>query len=416
MITYELALYTIGLCAIPKLFYERIRYGKYKNFFQKRTGIAFKGIERGSKPLIWIHTVSVGETRAIAPLAKKLYDSPLKPDILITNITDTGHEEAKRSLPFAFCHRLMPLDFSWIIRPIVRKLRPDIVILCETDFWFNFLDESKKNGAKIFLTNGKMSEKSFNRFKLFPKFSRRLLSFFDEAYVQSEEYAQRFEELGLPKERITVAGNIKLDTVVPKEDPEFLKDFIGSAPLLVAGSTHRGEEEIILKTYKKLKQDHPQLKLVIVPRHPERFDDVAALIQSNGLSMMRYSSNQDPSAQVCLVDKMGLLNFCYAKAKIAIVCGSFVPGIGGHNIFEPAYYKKPLLFGPYMHNQNDFVALLASKKAGIQTSSDQLIDEVDRLLKSPQECAERGENAFSILHNSQGATQKTYESLISHCS
>jgi 3-deoxy-D-manno-octulosonic-acid transferase len=416
MIIYELALYVLGLCAIPKLAYERIRYGKYKHFFQKRSGNAFKGIEKGSKPLVWIHAVSVGETRAIAPLAKKLYDSPMKPDILITNITETGHEEAKRSLPFALCHRLFPLDFSWIVRPIVRKLKPDIVILCETDIWFNFLDESKKNGAKIFLANGKISEKSYRRFKYFPRFAKRLLSLFDEAYVQSEEYGQRFEELGLPKERIMIAGNIKLDTVVPKEDPEFLKVFIGSSPLLVAGSTHRGEEEIILNTYKMLQQEHPQLKLAIVPRHPERFDDVAALIQSKGLSLMRYSSGQDTTAQVCLVDKMGLLNLCYAKSKVAIVCGSFVPGIGGHNIFEPAYYKKPLLFGPYMHNQNDFVALLASKKAGIQTSSDQLISEVDRLLKSPQECIERGENGFKILQNSQGATQKTYDSLISHCS
>lgn len=416
MITYELALYALGLCALPKLVYQRLRYGKYKQFFQKRTGAAFKGVERTSRPLIWIHAVSVGETRAIAPLAKKLKESPLQPDIIITNITETGHEEAKRCMPFAICHRLMPLDFSWIIRPIVKKLKPDIVILCETDFWFNFLDESKKQGAKIFLANGKISERSYRRLKLFPRFSKQLLSFFDEAYVQSEEYATRFESLGLPKDRIEVAGNIKLDTVVPKEDPGFLQTFIGTSPLLVAGSTHRGEEEIILSSYKKLLTNHPNLKLVIVPRHPERFDDVATMIQSNGFSLMRYSSHEDPSAQVCLVDKMGLLNLCYAKSKIAIVCGSFVPGIGGHNIFEPAYYKKPLLFGPYMHNQNDFVALLSSQKAGIQTSSEQLFNEVDRLLKSPQECIERGESGFKILQNSQGATQKTFDSLISHCS
>lgn len=415
MILYDFALTLLTIGFIPKLIYQKLRYGKYKDFLYHRSGKSFPKIDKGDRPLIWIHAVSVGETKAIAPLAKKLRDSSLNPLILVTNTTETGHDEALRCMSFADYHQFLPFDFSWIIRPIVRRIRPDIVILSESDFWFNFLDEAKKCGGKIFLANGKISDKTVRRLKLLPSVAKRALSLLDHAFVQSQAYANAFESLGLDASRISVTGNVKLDTIPPKSDPEFLKAFIGDSPLLVAGSSHEGEEALVLDVYQKLLHQFPELKLVVVPRHPERFDHVAKLLQSSGKRVMRYSEQEDPTAQICLVDKMGLLNLCYAKATITLVCGSFVPGIGGHNIFEPAHYKKAILFGPYMHTQKDFVALFSGQNAAIQTTSEQLFHEVENLLKQPRECIQRGERGFQILQNSQGATQKTYDLLISHC-
>lgn len=416
MIIYEFALFLLTILLLPKLLYQRIRYGKYKNFLRNRLGLDFPLIPKNQRPLIWIHAVSVGETKAIAPLAKMLRDSPLKPLLFITNITETGHQEALRSLPFADYHFYLPIDLSWIIRPAVRKIRPDIVILSETDLWYNFLDEAKRNGAKLFLVNGKISDRSARRLSFLPSFAKTLFTLFDYAFVQDRNYACSFEKLGLPQNKLTVTGNLKLDTLPPKEDPEFLKRFVGNSPILVAGSTHPREEEIVLDAYKTLIQEFPSLKLIVVPRHPERFDQVYSLLQKSGFRVMRYSSGEEPGAEICLIDQMGFLNQCYAKATIALVCGSFVEGIGGHNIFEPAYFKKPILFGPFMHNQKDFVALFAGQNAAIQTDADQLALHLKRLLKSPQECLERGEKGFTLLHKMQGATQKTCDLLISHCS
>lgn len=416
MILYEFALSILTIAFIPKLIYQKLRYGKYKNFLANRSGKNIPDIQKGNRPLIWIHAVSVGETKAIAPLAKMLHDSALNPLILVTNTTETGHEEAMRCMPFAVSHQFLPFDFSCIIRPVVRKIRPDIVILSESDFWYNFLDEAKQCGAKIFLANGKISDKTAERLKLVPSFAKKSLSLLEHAYVQSQDYAKTFESLGLAAKQITVTGNIKLDTVPPKSDPEFLKSFIGDSPLIVAGSTHEGEESLVLATYLKLLPQFPNLKLVVVPRHPERFDHVAKLLQSSGKRVMRYSEKEDSEAQICLVDKMGLLNLCYSKATMALVCGSFVPGIGGHNIFEPAHYKKAILFGPFMHTQKDFVALFSGQNAAIQTNAEKLYEEIKELLEKPQECILKGERGYEILNNSRGATQKTYDLLISHCS
>lgn len=419
ILIYNALLFLLLLVSLPKLLYHRIKKKKYKGHFNQKLGSPFKLIKRGKKPLVWIHAVSVGETKAIAPLAKRLKDLPHSPELLITSVTDTGHSEAMRSMPFADYHFLMPFDFSWIIRPIIRRLKPDLVLLCETDFWFNFLDEAKKQGAKIALINGKLSERSFSRFKRFHFLSKRLFQLFDLYCVQSQRYAKRFELMGVPPNHIVITGNVKLDNPAQpllQSELEILKKRFGIGPdesVIVAGCTHAPEEELILDAFKQCLKDHPHLKLIIAPRHPERFTEVLELIKKSHLKHINYTDldHADGHEKIILMNAMGVLKTSYQLADIAIVGGSFTAKVGGHNILEPSVYGKPVIFGPHMHTQLDFVELIRDANAGIQVTKDQLTNTLINLLNTPQKASEIGLAGLKLTESTQGATRHTFESL-----
>ncbi len=415
ILSYELALFTLALVALPKILYQRFAHGKYRDSLIKKLGIGFPKINKEGRTLIWIHAVSVGEAKAVASLAKALekkYDNPL---IIISSTTETGHAEAKRSIPCARFHLFLPFDFKWIIRPILKQVQPDLVIVTETDFWYNFMREARRQGAKVILVNGKLSQRSARRFRQFRFFTTKLFSNIDLLCLQSTHYVERFLSIGVLKENIVVTGNLKFDDFYPqstKEEVNTWKEKMGiplHAPVLVVGSTHATEEEAILNALQPVWSAFPSLKVVLVPRHPERFDEVAALLKKQEISFSRLSTCHSTTGKekVLLIDSMGLLRTCYQFADIALVAGSYNPRIGGHNIIEPCCYGIPTLFGPHMHAQPELVDLVHTFKSGLQVTIEHLSSTLIRLFKDAPTRHTMGAAGLQLASFCKGATEKT---------
>jgi 3-deoxy-D-manno-octulosonic-acid transferase len=397
---YNIALFILALIAFPKMLYQMLRHNK--------------------KFTVWIHAVSVGETKAVAPIVKMIRDN--RPDAYIIHscITETGHAEAKRCMPFVNEFIFLPLDFSWVVRPVVNRYKADLVIISESDFWMNFLRFSKEVGAKIVMVNGKVSEKSFRRFMYFPGYSNAVFDCFDLLCVQNKVYKERFVHIGVPSDKITITGNLKFDLdypVMSNEEKAALKKQLGihgDGQLLVLGSTHAPEEESILKILKKVWPLFPKLKVLLVPRHPERFQEVENILKKMGLAYSKFSDTEkghDSQNPIILMDKMGLLKKCYQVADLAIVGGSFVDHVGGHNILEPSGYGVPVLFGKHMFAQEELVNLTMSYHAGMQLGLDELDKVIVDLLEDSDNRDEMGRKGLRLLGDNKGSSKRTWDAL-----
>lgn len=416
---YQIAILILALISFPKILYQRIEHGKYKDSLSKKMGKEFPVIEKGKRPLIWIHAVSLGEAKAVTTLAKAIKNRINNAVLVISSTTETGHAEAKKSLPFADYHVFLPFDLSFIINPIVKQTDPDLVILTESDFWFNFLQAAKESGSAIALVNGKISERSAKRFHWVQSFTNKLFSFFDILCIQNTYYAERFKSLNIPTNKMVITGNLKFDDVYPflsDLDLAAFKDRLGiklGDLVLVAGSTHDPEEKMLLDVSSNLRDKYPQLKIIIVPRHPERFDEVAALISQRQVPFHRYSQNEKnpQDAHIVLMDTMGFLRQCYQTANVAFVGGTFTEKVGGHNILEPCWYSVPVVFGPHMHSQPELLTLIKQYDGGIQTSAHEFQDQIENLLSNEAERLRLGTNGLRLIQDCQGAKQKTEEAL-----
>ena len=416
---YHILLWILVFASLPKILYQFIVKRKYRSSLGARFGKNFPHIEKKGKKLIWIHAVSVGETKAIAALAKLIKTK--NPDVIlvVSTITETGHAEGKRSLPFADHHVYLPLDFGWVIGPIIKRCSPDLVLLCETDFWYNFLRFSKECGATIVLANGKLSDRTCERLKRFPRFSQQMFSLIDLFCVQAKVYQKRFEEIGVPEKKILITGNLKFDEEYPKlnaEDLALWKERLGIAEqdqLVVIGSSHDPEEKILLEVMNTVWQSHPKLKVMIVPRHPERFKEVAGILEGRQIPFVRFSSQAAKTGKekVILVDAMGLLRQCYQVADVAIVAGSYTPKVGGHNILEPSWYGVPVIYGPYMHTQPELVVLTKEYQTGVQVPSSELAGTIQELLSSTDAREKYRMAAGELLRNCSGAKERTWAAI-----
>lgn len=416
---YEFVLWIAALIFLPKLFYQMLWQGKNRGSLLQRLGIGFPTLpkEPGRKR-VWIHAVSLGETRAITPLARKIKASPGNPFLIVTTTTETGLAEAKRSIPQADAHAHLPFDLCWIISHAVKRIQPDLVVLCEGDFWYNFLRCSRNQGARVILVNGKISERSLRRFMRFSWFSRPLFALIDRFCVQNALYASRFEKLGIPEDKITSTGNLKFDDATQMLSPVdllALKTRLGIQEgdlTLVIGSTHDPEEASILDVLPAVWKAFPRLKVFFVPRHPGRFPEVAALFKQSELPYACFSQGPvDPAVKLVLVDAMGVLRNCYQVADLAIVAGSFTARVGGHNIVEPSAYGVPVLFGPYMHTQTELVDLVKEYGAGIQVTLDELPQQLIDLLGHSEKRKALGLKGKELIASSQGATERTWKVL-----
>jgi len=414
-IVYDVALWILALAAIPRMFYQRIIHGKYRNSLSKRFGFGFPDIKRGNRELIWINAVSVGETKAVAALAKQLKAGPNNPILVISSVTETGHAETLRSIPFADYHVYLPFDLYCIINPIIRRAKPSLVILGETDFWYNFMKSCKAQGAKIVVVNGKISEKSTNRFKKVMGFTKALFSLIDLLCVQNQIYLERFAQMGIPLSKMLVTGNMKFDESYPKLTEEELAAWqqqlgiLVDDPVLVAGSTHDPEEKLIISTLQNMWDLYPKLKTLIVPRHPERFQEVAALLAKQNVPFIRFSeiNNRTGNEKVILVDAMGQLRKCYQLATIALVGGSYTEKVGGHNIVEPCWYGVPVLFGPHMYSQPELLDLVQTYRAGLQVLPDDLLTVLLSLMSDKKRRSELGYGGEKLVADMKGATNKS---------
>ncbi len=335
--------------------------------------------------VIWIHAVSVGEVKAAAPFFQLLKKQFPSHRFCITTTTATGFVEAKKIN--ADQHLYLPLDFSFSANRFVQKINPECLFLIEGDLWPNLLKAMKKKG-KVFLVSGKMSERSFKRFSLFPKLTSKLFSHLDLLCVQSEEHANRFAHF-VP-EKVKVTGNLKFD-MAPVKTEMLPRDF------LTIACTHRHEEELLLDRLHGI-----DLPIFLAPRHPERFSEVASLLLKKNISFAHFSEEKE--AKVILVDRMGALPICYSQSKIAIIGGSFVPNIGGHNLLEPALYGCPTIFGPYTHKQIDLVNKILDAKAGRKATLENLVESIHQILEDLPNYIQRSSDLSTKLQGSSHAT------------
>ena len=406
---YNSLLHLLAVPALGKMGLEMARTKKYRSNFLPRLGAGFPKIEKGNKRLIWIHAVSMGETKAVAPIVRKLKDK--NTIIVLSTVTETGHREGKKIASDADYHVYLPFDLAYIIRPIVKRVKPDVVLLTETDFWFNFQDAAQKAGAKLILINGKLSERSLSRYERFPLFSKHLIGSFDRLLVQGDLYANRFRKLGIASSKVKVTGNIKLDGMMEEETLLNREKLQLTGPLLTLGSTHDPEEKLWIAALNRIWKQIPDLKVFMVPRHPERFETVARLLAAESIPFHRFSKRPYfGEAKVVLVDAMGLLRQCYKISTLAFVGGSLAK-VGGHNILEPAYYGVPVLYGPHMHEQPDLLDLMNRYQAGICVRHD-LVQKTIELLSDEALLRQLGERGEQMVKESRGALEETLQEIL----
>ncbi|HCJ83892.1 MAG: hypothetical protein A2Y28_04560 [Chlamydiae bacterium GWC2_50_10] len=417
---YNLFLFIFGLFSLPKLLWKKKNSWK---MLKAKLGLELPILSKERttlKPVFWIHAVSLGETRAAIPLVRLIKQKFPKSCLVVSSTTETGFDEAKKSLAEADSRFFLPLDFSSVMRKLVSMVKPDVLILMEGEFWYHLLQEAKTQGAAILLANGKLSEISRERFALFSFFTKRLFSLIDHFCLQSSCHEERFLELGISKEKMTVTGNLKFDTPVQRltaSEKEYWKMELGIGPddrLLTIGSTHASEEKRLLTALLPLFQEIPHLKVLLVPRHPERFLEVKALLERSEMPFLVYSKREEKNfrERVVLMDEMGLLRTCYQLSELALVGGSFIRGIGGHNVFEPIQCGIPVLFGPHMEAQRDFTHLLLQAQAARQLSLEELPRALLELFQNGQLRARMTASGDKLIKCSKGALQRTWEQVL----
>ena len=371
--------------------------------------------KRDNRP-IWIHALSVGEVLSAVPLVKELKSCFKHQDIVFSASTKTGFEIAnnllKESVNSIF---FFPYDLLISVKHIAAKVEPAIVIIVESDIWPNFLFEMKRRNVPVILVNARLSKKSYFGYKRFLFFSKRLFVSFSKICVQSSEDAHRFRLLGIPPGRITITGNIKFDQqydFAGREEIEKLRQSLLIKPsqkILLAGSTHYGEEAILLNAFSRLKKKYPDLILIIVPRNPDRARSVCRICKSAGLFAVTMSELEEkkPGQDVIVIDRIGILKMLYATADIAFVGGSFVRS-GGHNPLEPAAFSRPIIFGPDMSDFADISNMLIRSGGAISVQdAEGIYNIVSELLTDNQKAGEMGSMAFKVFNANKGAVKKT---------
>jgi 3-deoxy-D-manno-octulosonic-acid transferase len=403
-----------ALIWLPKFLLDSI--GKKRRAFLACFGFLLPKARSASDERICflIYAVSVGETKAASALFKQLKSMYPKACFFVSTRTETGQSEAKVSLAGADGYFLLPWDFSWNAKKIMKRLRPNVLIVVESDLWFNLLKTARSSGADVALVSARISEKSHLRFSMFPCFSKKLFSTFSLVCAQNALFADRFVTLGVKKEQVFITGNLKWDVETPMlkaEEKKKLQEKLGikeDSQVIVIGSTHEGEEELIIQELLPLLQEF-LLKLIVVPRHPARFSEVSSLLKKQSIPHSVFSSmdKKEKKEAIILVDKMGLLSYLYQIADLAIVAGSFFPSLGGHNILEPIKQGTPVLFGPYISNQKDMVQSVLASGAGRQVKAHDLQKEGKSILSDKKALADLQEKGRLLIKQSENSAAKT---------
>ncbi len=371
------------------------------------------GSELPPEPRCWIHAVSVGEAAAAVPLVQAISRRWPELSIVMTTVTATGARIVAERVAGLATHRYFPIDLPGPVRRALEAVRPRFFIGLETELWPNFLRALATRGIPAMVANGRISDRSFRRYRLVRGFMKRMLSRITVLAMQSEEDARRIIALGAPPERVVVTGNLKADLSpeASRRDPIWQTALpSGTGQLvLIAGSTHPGEEAIVLDAYAILRPRFANLRLLVAPRHPERASEVEQSVRDRGFRVVRRTAlvNGHADDAVIVLDTVGELADLYALADLVFVGGSLVP-IGGHNMLEPAQRRKPVLFGPYTGNFRDAATLLRSASAAIVVhDASDLAREAERLLKEPQVRQAMGDAGFAAVASRQGALAAT---------
>ncbi len=412
---YSLFLACAALLLLPWWVLLLLRAGKYRAGFKERLGFVPRRLKKTAPGCIWVHAVSVGEVLAVSRLVAELKSACPEAQIVVSTTTATGQRLARERWGEAGCF-FLPLDLGFAVRAYLKALRPDLLVLAETEYWPNLLHLARKQGTRIASVNARISDRSFPRYRRFSWFFRRVLSNVDLFLAQTADDAERLRAIGAPTERVQAAGNLKFD-IRPGASSGIARDLRAAippdAPVIVCGSTAEGEEEPLLAAFRGVQRQFPSAVMVLAPRHPERFDKVAGLIASSGLAFVRRSSWTAAcpiSGGVFLLDSVGELASVYALAGIAFVGGSLVP-TGGHNILEPAQYGAAILVGPHTFNFRDIIRIFEKGNALRVAAADELEHQLIELLANPGECRRMGERSKALFAQHAGATQKTVQAL-----
>jgi 3-deoxy-D-manno-octulosonic-acid transferase len=406
------------LVLLPVLLYKALTTGKYRRGLRSKcTGHAAL-LAGSARPVAWFHGVSVGEVHLLRPVIAAFRHGHPGWECVVSTTTDTGFAEAQRRFPDLHVF-WWPFDFSWAVRRALLRVRPALVVLAEGELWPNFLLAARAHGIPVAVINGRMSPRSCRHYRYAGGLVRRLLAGVDLIAAQTGEYADGYRALGADPGRVYVTGNVKYDGAqTDRGTPrtEELRRLLQITPddlVWIAGSTQAPEEEIALDIFQRLRAEHPNLRLLLVPRQKERFDEVAALLRRSGVAFARRCELPPGSGQpVVLVDTIGELGALWGLADVAFVGGSLDGRRGGQNMIEPAAYGAAVVFGPHVWNFRDTAERLVQAGGAVQVADrTELETVVRRLLRDAAERARRGSAAHNFVLQQQGATARTIDLL-----
>ena len=419
--TVSLVLFVLLL---PRFVYQALRYRKYVNNLRQRLGYLPVSFNVDGEESIWIHAVSVGEALAARTLTAELKKRYPSLRLFMSTTTVTGQQVASREIGEADAVFYFPLDFPFIVKRTLRLVNPRLFLMVETEIWPNLLRACRRAGVKTAVVNGRISTRSYPRYRLVRPLFKRVLEDVDRFCMQSRESADRLIDLGADPARVSITGNLKFDSIraagaalgADRAKPRALRffDVPADRPVVMAGSTMRGEELLVLKAFERMRADAPRALLVIAPRHPERFGEVEQLARDEGFRTARRTQltiDEDPAADVVILDTIGELAQLYRVATVVFVGGSLVP-TGGHNILEPAAFGRAILFGPHMQNFKEIAATFLERRAAIEVRDEWELEAAFReLLNDSARRNALGRAAQAIVDGNHGARERTLNAI-----
>ena len=414
---------TASLLGSPYLLFKILTSKRYRSGLNQRFGITTERVS--NKPGIWVHGASVGEVITAKSIIERIDKEFPEWETFISTTTNTGFSVAEKNFPnktvFYF-----PLDLSWITKKIIRRTKPDCILLVELEIWPNFLISAYKKNIPVIIVNGRISNRSLMAYRaighISKDFRNSLTNKMNTYCARTETDAQRFRDLGIPGNQVFVTGTMKYDNIPTHIDENISKGLVelfhinDDDLVLIGGSTHAGEEEILIRVFKRLNETFPNLRLIIAPRHIERTGDVSRLIEKMGfipvLKTRLEGSNykwQNTKKEIILIDTVGDLEKIYSSANFVFVGKSLVP-FGGQNMMEPAGLGKPVIFGPHTFNfKEEVVLLLKNNAAKMVETEDELFKAIEFFIKNPDAAKEIGHKAQKVVNEKRGATGKNIE-------
>ncbi|MDE3118217.1 MAG: 3-deoxy-D-manno-octulosonic acid transferase [Nitrospirota bacterium] len=408
------------LLAAPAILVMLLAKPRCRRGLLQRLGLVLPSVSANGRPLLWVHAVSLGEAVAVAPLVQAFHVRYPAYRIIVSTVTETGREAVEQRLAGVAAHCYAPLDFPWVVAKVVRHLKPDLFLVVETELWPNLLRQLGRGGVPAVLVNGRLSSRSFGRYRLIRSFLRRVLASMTVCLMQSERDVERIVALGARPDRVVRTGNIKFDQPLP--GPTTRADALSRAALglvegeelIVAGSTHPGEEDELLAAYQQVAREFPHVVLLLAPRHIERAVEVEAAIKRAGLPALRRSlvggavgrPNQ-AGPRVLILDTRGELASVYRESVLAYVGGTLVP-VGGHNLLEPAVWAKPVFFGPFTDHCAEIADQLC-RAEGVRPvrNGAELAEAMANLLRNRGDLQKVGTAAQQVIQENRGALQRS---------
>jgi 3-deoxy-D-manno-octulosonic-acid transferase len=416
---YSIATLIVLVALSPYFLYQALRHKKYVGSLSQRLGYLPVTLNLDSDPSIWIHAVSVGEVLSTRPLIAELRKRYPSLRLFLSTTTRSGQHLARRSVSDVDGIFYFPFDWPLTVRRTLAIVKPKLFVMIENEIWPTMLRECRRRGVRTIVVNGRISGRSFPRYRLIRPFFRRVLADIDRFCVQGEETAGRLVSLGADRSRIAVTGSLKFDALdarpLPGRGPARVLRFFrmsSGRPVLVAGSTMRGEDEAVIRAFNRVRTSAggTNALLIIAARHPERFDEVERLCKAEGLATIRRSElpiDTEPRCDAVILDTIGELAHLYQIATAVFVGGSLVPA-GGHNILEPALYGKPIVFGPHMENFTEIAESFLTNRAAIQVRhAREFEDAIVGLMADPVRRARLGAAARALIDANRGATDRT---------